>query len=282
MVGVALASCQDSLSLDGLSGKSRLVVYAFPSEGDTLEIKVSATQPVNGRAPVLTRPEVSCRTNGSEKQVVLVGDTLADGLPLFTFRACGHRACGDKVSIEVRADGYPVATAETTIPKPVAIDGAVADTVWYNGGVYTQLRLTFRDSPEAQYYAVRVRGKSVEDGSEAFLEVETSAEPLLNNYSATRPDFDAWNDYYHKLYTFDDSSFRNAAVTVRLNVLQQSWIQSLQPELFVLSDDYYQMLKALNNIRNNDLSSYGLSFAYSSYSNVRGGYGCVAGYAETR
>lgn len=282
MLIVALASCQDTIDLDGLQGKSRLVVYAFPTASDTLLIQVSALQPINGTAPVLNLPKVSCSTKGREDQIELVRDTLIQGLPVFTFQAIGHRTYCDNVVIAVKADGYPAATAKTTVPSPTTIGSIITDTVWSNGDVYTQLQITFRDTPQTQYYAVRIKGQNVEDGSEELLEVETSAEPLLNNYSAIRPDFDAWNDYYHKMYIFDDSSFLNNEVTLHLNVLQQSWIASLRPELFVLSDEYYKMLKALNSIRNNDLASYGLSFAFSTYSNVSGGYGCVAGYAKAR
>ena len=40
------------------------------------------------------------------------------------------------------------------------------------------------------------------------------------------------------------------------------------------------MLRSLNDISNNDLGKYGLAFAYSTYTNVHGGYGCIGAYAE--
>lgn len=282
MVCTATLSCQDHIDLYDLQSANRLVVYAFPTAGDTLEIQVSACQPTNGKPVPLACPQVDSFTNGKMDSVELVGDTLVEGLSVYEFRAIGRHAYGDHISIRAVADGFSEAMGETDIPSPIDVGRVVTDTVWYNGGVYTQLRLTFRDAEIAQYYAVRVKGYNVEDGSRVFLDVETGAEPVLNNYSSARPDFDAWNDYYQKMYTFDDSSFQNNEITLRLNILQQSWLTSLYPQLFVLSNEYYKMLKSLNSVRNNDLANYGLSFAYSTYSNVSGGYGCVAGYAMAR
>ena len=62
-------------------------------------------------------------------------------------------------------------------------------------------------------------------------------------------------------------------------IKEKGWIENYKTELITLSYDYYRMLKSLNDIKNNDIGSNGLSFMFSTYTNVQGGYGCVAGYS---
>lgn len=92
-------------------------------------------------------------------------------------------------------------------------------------------------------------------------------------------EFGAWNNYYHKMYIFNDSSFGNKQVNIHLLTLKKGWICAYKTQLFVLSPEFYSMLKSINDINNNDLGTNGLSFIFSSYTNVNGGYGCVAGYS---
>lgn len=272
-------SCQDSINTTRLSGESRLVVYAFPTAGDTVRISVSATRPLNGEMPVLKNVKVVCATNGIADRMASVGDTIENGFHRLTFVAVGKHEYGDKVAISVNAAGFPNAMSTTTIPAPADIQTVKQDTVYYNGSLCTRLLLSFHPLEQESYYAVRLAGTNVEDGTTEFLEVETSAEPLLNNYSATRPDFDSWGEFYHQMYIFEGSNMGESTVTLHLNTPQQSWTATICPQLFTLSEEYYQLLRSLNNAANNELSRYGLSFTYSSYTNVIGGYGCVGGYA---
>ena len=46
-----------------------------------------------------------------------------------------------------------------------------------------------------------------------------------------------------------------------------------------MSEEYYSLLQSLNNTDNNVMASHGLAFAFSSYTNIRGGYGCIGGYS---
>lgn len=277
-------SCQDRINLGGQRGESRLVVYAFPSDKDTIGIKVSVSRPINGRQTGLNVTDIRCTTNGVDDKIVHICDTVESGFPIAFYHAIGRHSQGDEVRILVEAGGLPSAVSSTLIPRSPVIDGRSEDSTSLKGDFYSRLTLSFRDNNDASFYAVRIKGRHVgEDAGvapEEFLEVETSAEPLLNYYSSVSPDFGSWNDYYHHMYIFDDSSFRNASACLHLYVLQRAWIEAYRLQLFALSEEYYRMLKSLNDLKNNSLASYGLSFAYATYSNVQGGYGCVAGYTR--
>ena len=283
IIVICLASCQDTISLDQIKGKNTLVVYAFPTNNDTIVIKVSASQPIQGKAEKLSITSVRCLTNGKDDKIVDVGYNDDSGTTVATYYAIGKHQCGDEIQITVNDANLATASAMTIIPASSAIGEVKIDSTFYKGSMYTQIRLTFEDDEPSTYYALRVAGMYVPENESArglteFVELETSAEPILNNYSSAEIEFGSWNDYYHNMYIFDDSSFKNKRATLHLYTLQKSWIESYKTQLFVLSPEYYRLLKSLNDIKNNDIGANGLSFMFSTYTNVHGGYGCVAGY----
>lgn len=88
-LAVFATACNDSVSLDQLSRHpSKLVVYAFPTEGDTIDITISATYPISGKMPTLDVQTVSCTTNGTADRIVFLGDTIVGGgIPVSRFAA---------------------------------------------------------------------------------------------------------------------------------------------------------------------------------------------------
>lgn len=279
-------SCQDSISLDQIKGVNKLVVYAFPTANDTIVINISASQPVQGHTEKLSIKNVRCTTNGQDDSVFLAGNGDESGTMVISYYAIGKHQSGDEIKIIVDDDNLPTASATTHIPYPTNIEDVKMDTIFYKGSLYNQFRLSFSDDERSTYYAVRVScmyesKDETTEGKTAFVELQTSAEPILNNYSNAELDFGSWNDYYHNMYIFDDSSFKEKSIILHLCTPQKgwSWLESYKTQLFVLSSEYYRLLKSLNDIKNNDIGSNGLSFMFSTYNNVQGGYGCVAGYS---
>lgn len=283
-LALSLVSCQDSISLDGIAGGSRMLMYAFPTDADTIDIRLSTVQPINGRMPQLDVKCVTCTTNGVSDKVIYAGTTVEKGFPICLYRAVGSHHCGDEICIKASAEGLPDIDATTRIPQRPAIDASDYSLIYNGGELRSQLKLSFHDLPDVDYYAVRIKGRHVPHSDyvadDTWLGVETSAEPLLNNYSGAKLDLGTSNDFYHNMYIFDDSSFGNAVATLRMPITYYyRSLSAYQSHLLALSREYYLMLKSLNDIGNNDLAQYGLAFAFSSYTNVRGGCGCVAGYA---
>lgn len=156
------------------------------------------------------------------------------------------------------------------------------DTIFHKEDDYTRFRVAFHKTHGVQYYAVRVKGmeyfESVDSVSCVSEEIETSLEPLLNGLTDTELNFGTNNDFYHLMYVFDSSQVTSQAVTLRLCVLGQPYTSAYRVELFSLSPDFYQVLKSINDINNNDIGTHGLAFIQPTYTNISGGYGCVAGY----
>lgn len=273
-----LCSCEDSLSLDQLEDDSKLVIYAFASTSDTISISISASKPINGNATTLDIESIKCEVNGAADRIEHVRDTTISGLPVSVFNAIGQHRTNDEIKLSVVDRKLGTASSITTIPESPNIIRTIMDSVYYKGNTYTQIRISFNDNPTKDFYAVRIIGKHVDDEDYEVLEIETEAEPLLNNYTTADLDFGTSNDYYHNMYIFDDSRINGSEVSLRLYTLRLSWIEGYIVQLFALSPEYYALLKSLNNTENNDLGTWGLSFVYSSYTNVIGGYGCLGGY----
>lgn len=126
----------------------------------------------------------------------------------------------------------------------------------------------------------------------SHLSIEPSLEPLLNHY--TDLDLDPWNEYYEKMYFFSSDDVRASSavsssasatggkeggVVLHLQTEYPSQMDFIDVQFYTLSPEYYLMLRHINDQLSNDLGNIGLTQTYSTYSNVRGGFGCVAAYA---
>lgn len=147
----------------------------------------------------------------------------------------------------------------------------------------------YDDGPDEVYHTWNWTNFAPIDYS--HLEIEPSLEPLLNHYNDL--DLDPWNEYYGKMYFFssdDVQGFSSSApatggkgdgVVLHLQTEYPSQMDFIDVQFYTLSPEYYLMLRHINEQLSNDLGGIGLTQTYSTYSNVRGGFGCVAAYACT-
>lgn len=287
LIMLLTTACTDSVSLGQLSKQpSRLVVYAFPSESDTINITVSATYPISGKMPQLNVENLSCTTNGKADRIISIGDTIiGDEIPIARFIAIGTHNNGDRIDIKVRASGFSEAYGSSVIPQKPTIENSRLDMSSFKGISYPVVRLSMRDNNSTSFYAVRIESKRKDDLYDYYdyMPIIVAAEPLLSNSSNIDIDLSDWDSsFYRNIYNFDNSSFDNGMATLHLYI--ETWLNenvAYRPHLLALSPEYSNMLRSLNDINNNDFGKYGLAFAYSNYTNVHGGYGCIGAYAET-
>jgi len=284
-----LTSCGDNIDIRQ-GEPPKFVIYAFPSASDTISITISVTKPAGHNTPALSHATISvtCQTNGKADVIMFADSSNVSGLPVLTYYAIGKHKTGDRVRVSVvpasHQDGLDLTKAwgETQIPESPSIDSISMDTIFHKEDDYTRFRVAFHKTHGVQYYAVRVKGmeyfESVDSVSCVSEEIETSLEPLLNGLTDTELNFGTNNDFYHLMYVFDSSQVTSQAVTLRLCVLGQPYTSAYRVELFSLSPDFYQVLKSINDINNNDIGTHGLAFIQPTYTNISGGYGCVAGY----
>lgn len=276
------AGCNDSIGLENLQQATRLVIYAFPTTSDTILIYVSATRSQLGDIQELKDVQVKCSTNGRADTVMQVSIDSVEAYPLISFHAIGQHQAEDRILITAKAAGIPTVSAETTIPNCPTIEACSLDTIIYRGDTYSQIRLQFMGPKETRYFAARVQAKSVTDDGTvhwSFEEIETRLEPMLNYYTDSNIEFGTWNEFYHHMYVFETPQATPTLTNLRLCVQQRFMMNTeYQMQLFTLSEEFFRFLKSLNDTKNNDVGRYALALILPNYSNVIGGYGCVAGY----
>ena len=286
LITFVATACSDNVSLDQLThNPSKLVVYAFPTKGDTIDITRSATYPISGKMPTINIQSLSCTTNGIADRIISLGDSIIDNsIPIMRFAAIGTHSYGDRIDIKVKATDFQEAYGNTVIPQKPTIENVWLETSSFKGSNYPVVRLNMIDNMSTPYYAVCIEGKYKENPYDInnYMPLLVAAEPLLGNSSNTDIDLSDWDsNFYRNIYNFDNTSFNNGKASMHLYV--ETWLSEsiiYRPHLFALSTEYNSMLRSLNDISNNDLGKYGLAFAYSTYTNVHGGYGCIGAYAE--
>ena len=354
-----LSSCKDDFDVEKLQDDPRLVLYCFPTEGDTTLFVVTRSLPVasfNGDKDEQSRLTVDANivyeVNGIPQEVKRIENVEEAQLltkidksryeTLLTYvgqyYVVGKQKTGDKIDVQVSADGFPLVTASTSIPEkvPVSIGDIRLQEKSSDNDVYysvDKLEATFSDAPSSMdYYWVGVdckrkygtlKGTPKEsnrwqhdvyvDNYQEYLdytdrdeyvwhfdslgksivwpELVTTSEPLINKKTQLNEDFgfDEY-EYFNNAYLFDDRTINGQTYTMHLEVHSNDdywnpncgWDYvfgfSYTVELYRVTPEYYRFLKSINDAQSNSWADAGLMQVTPTYSNVKGGFGVVAGY----
>lgn len=278
ILGATFTACQDHFGINQLKEGNKLIVYCFPSDKDSTDIQVSAAIPLDGTSATMPKNvEVKCFVNGEKQEVRYLRNDDTDEWDKLIYRLSIIPKEGDKIRVEVSAEGYPAVESTSIIPPTPKIDSIMNREVQIDGELYTQLCVKIQDNPKTQdYYAVRVFSKWDRNNWEK-REINLYTEPVLNYNIIGIPILNADIDYHDNFYTFDDSSFsKDSTYTLHLNLKGKRGYYLVQ--LYHLSYSLYAFLRSINDASNNELGKYGLAFTRPTYSNVNSGIGAVGGY----
>lgn len=187
LVSFVLISCKDDFDISKLQDFPRLVVYCFPTVGDTTMIVVTKSVPVataKGDREKLCRQSVDAhiiyKVNGAECPVKRIESQ--EEARRFTFSgsfsyvkdvcqemvgqyyAMGKQHAGDNVTMEVTAEGFQTVSAATYIPQQVKVG---IDELSYEevdgGSVLDYMQASFSDDGGSkEYYSVQVKKKNMQ------------------------------------------------------------------------------------------------------------------------
>lgn len=158
---ISFCSCKDDFDISKINEPQKLSVNCYPSIADTTWIWVTHTISVGKQSTAeqdinIGNAHIIYKVNGQQHEV----SQKTPGL----YYACGTQKVGDKISIEVTADGFETVRSEATVPNaiPIHIDGLKKTTTFNhdsgNYKTYDQLTASFSDPQSTtDYYAVRVR-----------------------------------------------------------------------------------------------------------------------------
>lgn len=355
---MTLNSCKDDFDVEKLQDSPHLVVYSFPTVGDTTLVAVTKSLPVasfKGDKDVQSHQRVDAhiiyKVNGVECPVKRI-ETREEAQCLTVARnsgalddligqyyAVGKQKEGDEVSVEVSAEGMSPVSASTYIPKKVDVKlgEVLQDEKSSDGDTYVdKVEASFQDDASAtDYYFVKVK-YSCKDGmamgirniwgdeldtlcvynSYEYLEyqddytwnfdslywatsdrtLDTANEPVLSKKSKLDDDFGI-DDYvfYDNAYVFNDRMINGKDYTLHLDAYHGTYNANssfldhrydwsyvfgyvYMVGLYAITPEYYRFLKSIDDAQSNSWADAGLMQVTPTYSNVKGGFGVVAGY----
>lgn len=286
----ACVSCDKEVTVRNVEENGRLVVYCVPSNvRDTTFIQLLWSRALKGGVEserAAGRAEVSFRVNGVEKETGYVGKNL--------FYAVGRLKVGDEIEIMAQVPGVPAVSARTVIPANFPLKKVEGVRLNISGYQAVRFRITLQDYAETEnYYGVRILCKRVflegismptSDSVVRPLTLNVDNEPLMNDKLGVDDVFDLSNDFYQRLYIYNDSQINGKTYTLSLDCFERNSVGKSANEkvyykiaLFTLSPELYKYLKSVNALNNNDLGKIGLAPVYKSYTNIINGIGIAGG-----
>ena len=341
LIPLLLVSCKDDFDITKLQDSPRLVVYSFPTEGDTTLITVTKSVPVaaakGDRYALVNQPvdaHIIYKVNGMVYPIYELGKG--------EYYAVGHQQAGDHVSVEVSAEGFESVSASTEIPQKKEVQmESIKLRDWDDRSSQTmnQIDVSFADEGASKdYYSVKV--DKLQMAGEAFCTnkrdgmdevdtiracsyreyliraeeypnkvwnfdslfqmrevqaIDTDKEPVLNKQTKLDEDlgFDGY-EYFDDSYIFDDRLFDGKRYVLHLGMINSLdfngffsnfWDQlygfTYIVKLYKLTPEYYRYLSAINSAKSNSWAEAGIMQVTPTYSNVKGGFGVVAGFSIT-
>ena len=200
----------------------------------------------------------------------------------------GKQKAGDKISLQVSAPDFSSVSASTYIPEKVEVElGDVKlemkSSDGYNPITIDRVEAVFHDNPSSEdYYSVKLKLQTKEATQSQML--LTVNEPLLNKRTKLDDDFGMDDyEYFDNAYIFNDRTIKGKSYTLHLDTYSYSYYHSFYSfsyvvDLYKVTPEYYRFLKSINDAQSNSWADVGLMQVTPTYSNVKGGFGVVAGY----
>ncbi len=219
---LSLVSCKDDFDISKLQDSARLVVYSFPTEGDSTLIMITKSLPVattKGYLEDLVSQTVDAhiiyKVNGREcpvKRIEREDESLhfcSSGSRLIgQYYAIGKQKSGDNIQVVVSADGFQEVSASTYIPQGVDIQAEGVSIGKEKKDYYTyqmdKVLASFQDDGNSKaYYSVKVKRLQMQ-GTASFVyhrdngDIDTAYAQnywdytrIVNNYSSGVWNFDS-------------------------------------------------------------------------------------------
>ena len=192
------------------------------------------------------------------------------------------------MAAQVSAQDFSSVSASTYIPEKVGVElGDVKlemkSSDGYNSITIDRVEAIFHDNPSSEdYYSVKLKLQTKEATQSQML--LTVNEPLLNKRTKLDDDFGMDDyEYFGNAYIFNDRTINGKTYTLHLDTYSNSYRQSSYSfsyivDLYKVTPEYYRFLKSINDAQSNSWADVGLMQVTPTYSNVKGGFGVVAGY----
>lgn len=272
LVLVLLTSCLREVDLEVEQIPHLLVVNCFFTEGETFRVNVSrlaAYTDLTNRS--IADARVTITSNGK-----YTGTLTHTGKGNYTNPSVVPEP-GKLYQLTVEAEGYPLATAQDSLPLPVFVDSVTYTPKagkFDDGLDYNQYTIMFRDIPGKTWYTIQVTSADSSDGEWNYGAFDIfSTDPVIAAEGMSGEDIKNW-------FTFSDTLISNQPYALKIN-LSDSDSPTDKARILLVSGTYhyYQYLKRL--LKHESYSPEDPFKPYNPvplYSNVKNGLGVFAGF----
>lgn len=262
LTSVIFVSCAEKFDL---KYEDEPVIYleSFPGVEDVIVFRV---QPAYSLSNSAVRPEfdpdITFAVNGQAIPVIRnTGRKIASDYPEECYIADLKPSPGDKMSIEVSAEGFRTVYAQTSIPQPFPERRIDYGQVKIGDIYHNVLYVTFKDDNHTDYaYGLQILNESVRmwpDQEPEILTYSYAGRQLTDEFTMAPESLDGIGLYFNGwriggmegISCWDDSPFNGEEKTLSMVVMISDWYWG--------SDRYYRFFEHEEDI-----------FLYDDYGNV--------------
>ncbi len=259
VLALVLTSCIRVVDLEVEQIPHLLVVNCFFTEGEAFRVHVSR---------LASYPDLTER-NIANAHVTISANGKSIGMLSYLEKGIYSNPVilpepGKLYQLTVEAEGFPQASAQDSLPKPVPIDSVTytPKVGKYDDGIdFNQFSVWFRDIPGKTWYSIKISPFDI-----------FSTDPVIAAEGVTGEDFKSW-------FVFNDTLISNHSYCLKINV--GDYYHTSESRIMLVSGTYpyYQYLKRL--FKHGSYSYQDPFKPYNPvplYSNIKNGLGIFAGF----
>jgi hypothetical protein len=260
VLALLLTSCIKVVDLEVEQIPHLLVVNCFFTEGEAFRIHVSS---------LASYPDLTDRNIANARVTISANGKSIGTLSYLEKGIYSHPTIvpqpGKLYQLTVEVEGYPTASAQDSLPKPVSIDSVTYSPKAgkYDDGIdFNQFSVWFHDIPGKTWYSIKISSYDI-----------FSTDPVIAAEGVTGEEFNTW-------FVFNDALISNRLYSLKINVGDYYHeVNEFRISLVSGTYPYYQYLKRL--IKHGSYSWQDPFKPYNPvplYSNVNNGLGVFAGF----
>lgn len=299
LAAAVLHSCTYTFDLEGADSGQRLFLNCFPDNTGSAVVSLYVSQPVGMKGnipPDAGDARIEVTVNGEPRAIKTNGGELA-GIRTGVKYIEGPFSAGDRISVHAEKDGISVPVeSETTVPESFP---GYSISLRKISDEDMEVRVRYRIGEKGYYGIQIVERVTVEENGEQVSQSSGFVSPkdvsdrfseISNTGGLTSIDFSGgplmiWEDgifatdggmgeYSVKIsYSSDSLPAADSEATAGTAVSRTEYSLNL----YRLSPEAFRYFYAVSSAESNLLPNMGLSPPVLSYSNVKGGYGVLAG-----
>jgi len=282
---LTLSSCEKEVNIPIEYTKPKLVINALFNTDSLWSIEVSESQYIYDTItlPLIDNAEVSI-TDSDNNTITLTNQ----GEGIYT-SASEKPVIGKEYTLNVTHGVHENVKAKSKLPDQLIINSINWDNpVYVDGDLYRKINVSFKDTPEDDYYLITLSGDFYAIEKDEFGNMDTTLENYAVYFSTQNAAVDNPDDYmYQSSISFTDGLFNGTDYTIDLLISdyyfgsedgkdQMDALQKIFISFSRISQEYYWYETSYQAYLN---SQWSFAQPVQVYTNIENGLGVFAGFS---